>query len=85
MFVIGNLQYIFVQTDKTGLTEYQVEVLQCFRHPETFALIELLSRLPFRDRRMSILSVRRVVNGFKHAPCSVLQICLACDPVQDED
>lgn len=87
---IHNLQYILVQTDKTRLTEDQVKVLERFRHPEAFALVEFLGRFPFRDRDVgdggvSILRISRVVDGLEHAPCSVLQTCIACDPVQDED
>lgn len=83
------LQHVFIQAYKIWLTEDQIKVLQCFRHPEAFTLIQLECLLIFwycyiRNSRVGELSHSSVVDGLKHAPGSVLEGFVAGNTIENE-
>lgn len=82
-----DLQYILIQTDKFRITKNKVEILQGLSRPKTLHAVDFYWIFDGDIVDSCVGNVRSGVflNALKHLPGPVLQTCIPCDAVEDED
>ena len=81
------VKHVSIQTDKIGLAEQEVEVLQCFARPERLHLVHdaWVGGADVADGSVRKWGATVLLNRREHFPTGVLEVSVSGYAVEDED